>query len=117
VALSDQKKTILKKVSHLISGLVVALKGYDKIEDHHDEVGAFLILLGLLFISFALFHEKISWIRKHEPWLLWMEGVALAVVSYSYFSMGKVALPLCYAISSVLYFMVGVYFYKFKEGH
>ena len=86
-------KASLKKIGHVISGLVVIIKGYDKFENHHPEVGILLILLGLIFVSFAVFHHRISWIAKHEPWLLWLEGLALAIVSYSYFAAGKFALP------------------------
>ncbi len=110
-------KQNLRKLGHLISGLVIILKGYSKFEDHHPEIGIVLILLGILFVSFAIFHEKISWIKKHEPWLLWLEGLALALVSYSYFSAGKVAIPLIYAFSSALYFIVGGYFYNYREAH
>ena len=110
-------KASLKKIGHVISGLVVIIKGYDKFENHHPEVGILLILLGLIFVSFAVFHHRISWIAKHEPWLLWLEGLALAIVSYSYFAAGKFALPICYALCSLAYFMVGGYFYKYKGAH
>lgn len=110
-------KSKLKIAGHLISGFVIILKGYSKFEDHHQAAGAVLIALGLLFASFAIFHEKITWIKKHEPWLLWLEGIALLIVSYSYFSDGKMALPLCYFLCSVAYFIVGGYFYKFREAH
>ncbi len=113
----NKLKERLKKLGHLISGLVIILKGYSKFEDQHAEIGIVLILLGILFVSFAVFHEKISWIKKHEPWLMWLEGLALAFVSYSYFSVGKFAIPLIYAFSSALYFIVGVYFYKYREAH
>jgi len=110
-------KTRLKIFGHLISGFVIILKGYSKFEDHHETIGVVLILLGLLFASFAVFHEKIPWIKKHEPWLLWLEGFALALVSYSYFSAGKFALPICYLLCSLTYFIVGGYFYKYREAH
>jgi hypothetical protein len=107
----------LQKLGHLISGFVIVLKGYTKIEEHHAETGVPLILLGLVFASLAVFHDRISWIRKHEPWLLWLEGFALALVAYSYFSGGKTALPFVYALCSAVYFIMGGYFYKYGEAH
>lgn len=113
----EKLKERLKKIGHLVSGFVIVLKGYTKIEEQKLELGIVLVLLGLLFASFAVFHEKISWIRKHEPWLLWLEGAALALVAYSYFSAGKGALPIVYALCSAVYFIMGGYFYKHHEAH
>ena len=113
---SEFKKR-LKIIGHLISGFVIIVKGYSKFEDHHETIGIILILLGLLFASFAVFHEKFTWIKKHEPWLLWLEGFSLALVSYAYFSAGKFALPICYLLCSLAYFVVGGYFYKYREAH
>jgi predicted Na+-dependent transporter len=113
----EKLKEVLRKFGHLISGLVIILKGYTKFEEHHAEIGIPLILLGLLFASFAVFHQKISWIKEHEPWLLWLEGLALALVAYSYFSAGKQALPFVYAICAAVYFIMGGYFYRHREAH
>lgn len=107
----------LQKLGHLITGAVIVLKGFTKIEEHHAETGIPLILLGLAFASLTVFHDRISWIRKHEPWLMWLEGVALALIAYSYFSGGKTALPFVYALCSAVYFILGGYFYKRGEAH
>jgi hypothetical protein len=117
--MSDQSKfkETLRKLGHLISGVVILLKGYSKFEEHHEGIGVVLFLLGIAFILFAIFHEKISWIKKHEPLLFWLEGLAIAFVSYSYFADGKIAIPFLYAFASVMYFIVGMYFHKYREAH
>ncbi len=109
-------KNRLRKIGHLVSGFVIILKGYSKIEELHPEIGGVLIVLGILFISFGLFHEKISWIKRHEAWLLWLEAAAIALVAYSYFSAGKVGLPITYTVAAAVYFVVGIYSYKYREA-
>jgi predicted Na+-dependent transporter len=112
----DPFKTTLRKVGHLVSGFVIFLKGYSKVEEAHLPIGLALILLGVLFASFGFFHEKISWIKRHEAWLMWLESLAIALVAYSYFSAGKVGLPITYAIASLVYLVVGIYTYKYREA-
>ena len=110
------RKEILKKIAHFIGGFVIFVKGYDKFAEHHSPVGVALMVLGVIFIVFALFHSKFPWIEKHEAWLLWLESFALALVTYYYFSEGKFALPFVYALCTIAYFVVGITRYR-RESH
>lgn len=117
--MSDENgwRKTLGKLGHIITGLVIILKGYTKFEDHDVLLGIILTAIGFVFVSFSIFHEKIKWIKKHESWLFWLDSLAIGIVAYSYFSHGKVAIPILYAFSSIMLFSVGIYFYKYRDSH
>lgn len=102
----------LARFGHLIAGLVIVLKGVSKIEHHQNWTGAILILIGIVFGLFTIFHEKLSWIKRYEAVLLWVEALALAIVAYSYFYEGKTLLPVAYAFCVIAYAAVGFYRYR-----
>jgi predicted Na+-dependent transporter len=108
----------LARYAHALTGFVIVMKGVGKIEHHQNGVGAVLIAIGIGFALFSFFHEKISFIKRHEAVLLWIEAVVLALVAFSYFAEGKKALPSAYVLCCVIYIIVGFYrFYRPKHTH
>lgn len=101
----------LARFGHLLTGFVIVMKGVSKIEHHQNGVGAVLILIGIIFGLFTVFHEKIPFIKRHEAVLLWIESFVLALVAYSYYSEGKTGLPIAYALCAVAYVIVGFFRY------
>lgn len=114
---TKSRKEIVRKFGHLLGGFVIFLKGYDKFIEHHSPIGILLMILGVIFAAFALFHHKFPWIEKHEAWLLWLEAIALALVTYYYFADGRFALPIVYALCSICYFIVGFVRYRQQKSH
>ena len=108
----------LAKYGHLLTGFVIVVKGVAKIEHHQNGVGAVLILIGIIFGLFTVFHEKIPFIKRHEAVLLWTESFVLLIVAYSYFSDGKKGLPIAYVLCSIAYIIVGFFrYYRPKHAH
>lgn len=108
----SRRKEIFKKLAHLIGGFVIFVKGFDKFTEHDSLIGIFLMLLGVIFVAFAFFHHKLPWFEKHEAWLLWLESLALGLITYFYFAEGKVALPFVYALCTIAYLVVGANRYR-----
>lgn len=115
--MSDKRgfREIAHKIGHIIAGVVILLKAYSKYEEHHTEIAVAIAILGLFFIAIAVFHAKIHWIKRHESWLFWLESLVLFIVSYSYYSAGKFAIPLIYFASAIAYLVVGFIFLKRKQ--
>lgn len=108
----------LARYAHLLAGVVIVFKGVGKIEHHQNGTGVILLAIGVVFMLFAFFHEKIPFIKRHEAVLLWIEAAVLAIIAFSYFSEGKTALPLAYAVLTVAYIAVGFFRYrKPKHAH
>jgi ABC-type proline/glycine betaine transport system permease subunit len=92
-----------------MTGGIVILKGVAKSDHFHEHplVPIFLIAIGIFILVATFFHH---WFAKRvtefKSLLYTCEAIALLVVSYSYFSMGKKFLPICFFICSLAYFVI-----------
>lgn len=115
--LGIKRRPIFEKIAHYLTGFVAIMKGVDKTAhfNEHPFVPIFLIAIGIFILIATYFHH---WFEKRvtefKTLLCSFEGVALIVVSYSYFSMGKKFLPLCFFLCGIAYFVVGYFLHRKK---
>lgn len=111
------RKAVMEKFAHLLTGFVVVLKGIDKAEHFHDHpvIAVLLIALGIIILVSTFFHHEIEkYARVFKSYLCILEGIALFIVSYYYFSEGKKALPTVYLLCSIAYFVAAYIIYQKK---
>lgn len=87
-------KNKLTSVQHLITGIFLLLKGYDKIEHHYYLPGGVIAGFGAL-ILFYYWYVKRTKRSNHALQLLvhLFEGLALLFTAYIFYSEGKTYLP------------------------
>lgn len=79
---------------HLVSGGVLALKGFDKLEQRYFYVGAALFALGVLLLAYFTFERFAQNSSRHLSVLGHAcEGVAFLFLTYLYFVEGRLFLP------------------------
>lgn len=113
--LTTKNRQLLQKLGHYLTGIIIIMKGIEKAEHFHEHpfIPIFLFVIGA-FIIFATFkhHYFEKHIKEFKSLLFFCEGVALALVTYYYFSEGKKLLPSVYAAVSIAYFVMSVVFYR-----
>lgn len=100
---ANQKKVSGETISHIVTGIVVILKGVDKVE--HPEklwLGIILILIGVLISSIGLFHHKVEHYIKNIKSLVFLcESAVMAIVGYIYMHDNKTYIQsACFAASA-----------------
>lgn len=79
---------------HLVSGGVLALKGFDKLDQGYLYVGAALFALGVLLLAYFAFERFGQHRSRHLAILVHTcEGIAFLFITYLYFVEGKTYLP------------------------
>jgi len=111
--IATNRKEKIKTIAHALAGFVIFLKGYNKWDNGHPFMGAFFVILGLLMVVAALRHHQISrWIKSFDVFMFATEAVVLGLVAYSYYQESKGGLPWAYGLSSGIYLILTVVFYR-----
>jgi len=88
---TNQKKIPREIISHIVTGLVVILKGIDKI-GYPEKLwlAIMLILIGGIILSIGVFHHQIEpRLRNVKALVFICEGVVMGIVGYIYMHDGK----------------------------
>jgi drug/metabolite transporter (DMT)-like permease len=99
------KKHVLHSLHHLLTGLMLVLKGSDKIS-HHSIIGSVILVFGLLILGF--FFYSIAGKKQGsspEVMVLWFEAIVCLFTAYIFFTEGKRFLPYVMAAASVGFFI------------
>lgn len=108
---SVQRKEKLKKISHILAGMIILLHAYEKYESEHSSY-IYFALAGVIFLSVALFHHQL---KSKFPWIdnsfFVIEAVLSLIIAYDYFHMGKVGLPFMYLFAGLLQ-LCAIYFFS-----
>ncbi len=103
---------------HLVTGIFLAIKGYDKIQHHHAFIGSIILISGIAILAYYLFIS----IKKKENHKLNLlvhlcEGLALLFTSYIFFKDGKTYLPYVTLLAGGGFLVaVCIHFFK-KQKH
>jgi len=96
----------LKRLPHIISGVVILMHCLERFETGHSTAYLFLVA-GIVFLGIAFFHHRIA---QKLPWIdtvfYIIEAVLAFVIAYEYHEAGKTALPFIYVFAGLL--QVGV---------
>lgn len=102
-----------KQLAHGLAGLIVIIKGIDKIDHHHGLAGSILIGIGALILLMTLFHHRLAKrIKSFDGLVFLFEAIVLSIVSGLYLQDGKKALPLAYCLASLGYLVAAFRLYR-----
>lgn len=106
---SLQRKEKLKKISHILAGVIILFHAYEKHESEHSSY-IFFVIAGAAFLSIAIFHHQL---KLKFPWIdncfFVIEAILSLIVAYDYFHMGKVGLPIMYLFAG-FFQLCAIYF-------
>ncbi|GAB4032293.1 hypothetical protein [Spirosoma gilvum] len=106
-------KETRKQMAHVLAGVVIMIKGVDKIDHHHPATGWTLIVIGLGVFSLTLLHHRLArHIKSFDGLVFFIEAIVLGIVSAMYFQDGKKALPFAYLIASIAYLFAAYRMYQ-----
>jgi hypothetical protein len=104
---------VRKQLAHALAGLIIIIKGVDKIDHHHGQAGGFLIGTGFLIMLLTLFHHQLAkYIKSFDSVVFLIEAIVLGIVSGLYFQNGKKPLPMAYCLVSIGYLIAAYRFYR-----
>jgi hypothetical protein len=110
-------KHIKETVAHYLTGLIVIVKGFEKMEhfDEHPFIPIFLFALGAFIIIATLCHRFFEQhVKEFKTLLHGCEFLVLCLVAYYYFVEGKKALPAAYLIAAIGHLVAAIVFYRKK---
>ncbi len=101
--MSQVRSDRFRSLQHLISGAVLALKGFDKLQQSHLYIGAVLFALGIFVLAYFAFDRLTP--DRGAKWLATIvhasEGFAFMSLAYLYFEEGKSYLPFAVLVAAV----------------
>ncbi|RZJ66921.1 MAG: hypothetical protein EOO50_07655 [Flavobacterium sp.] len=110
-------KEKLKKIPHLISGMVILLHSLERFETGHSSWIVFL-LAGVVFLTVAIFHHKLSARFPMLDILFYgIESFLCFLIAYEYFAAGKKGVPVMYAIAGLVQIFAMFMFARRKKLH
>lgn len=100
---NKSQKLNTEVISHIVTGIVVILKGVDKVE-HPEKLwfGIILILIGAIISSIGIFHHKVEHYIKNIKSLVFLcESAVMGIVGYIYMHDNKTYIQYaCFAASA-----------------
>ncbi|QCR21143.1 hypothetical protein [Pontibacter sp. SGAir0037] len=103
---------------HLLTALVLLLKGADKISHSHFISGSLLLLLAFMILALVFLEKRLhlSHIRVKQICFL-VESLALSIISIVFFQEGRHYLPYVFGACALTYLIVAIVsFAKAKEA-
>lgn len=110
-------KQIREAIAHYLTGAVVILKGYEKSEHFHKHpfITIALFALGAFIIIATVFHHFFEkHVKEFKTLLHGCESLVLGLVTYYYYSEGKIALPTVYLLAAIGHAVAAVLLYRKK---
>jgi uncharacterized membrane protein len=102
--MKNETKHKFESFSHLVVGILLLSKGYDKLSHHFPAIGIMMMLFGLLIIIYFFYqlknrhHHKNLSITVH-----FLEGISLLLTAYVFYESEKKYLPYVVGIAGLLY--------------
>jgi hypothetical protein len=115
------KKENLRIIGHFLAGFVILLHGWTAYTKGHPTSWIFM-LLGILFLSIALFHKRIHRRFPRVDGIFFLiESFAFAATAYDYVHEHKTYLPWVMMVITLLYLVLAFLALsgkkKFNPGH
>lgn len=105
----NETKHKLHSVQHLITGIFLVLKGYDKVEHHYLLIGWVILGMGIALLSCYLFLKITNSNNSLLNMLVHLfEGIALLFTTYVFFKEGKTYLPYVTLLAGIGFLVVVV---------
>ena len=113
----SNRKPISEFIHHLIMGVLLILKGYEKYH-HHELIGGLILSFGIILILYFVY----GLIRKKKGPVLsflvhFFEGVTLFLTTYIFYNEGKIYLPYVTFLAGVGFIVSLVGILEKKEKH
>jgi len=112
------QKQKLQRIPHIIAGVIILLHGYEKMDEGHGPY-LFYFAAGVIFLSIAVFHHKLSHRFPYVDITFFIiEGILSFIVAAEYFEAGKAGLPWVYLVAGVLQLSaIFIFIRKTKRQH
>lgn len=116
---SVEKKANKEVLSHIVTGVVVILKGIDKIENPEKFwFGLLLLFVGLIILSIGVFHHQIeNRIKNVKPLVFFGEAIVMAIVGYIYWHDNKTYIQYVCFVAAFGFLVAGILKLVKKENH
>ena len=110
------KKQLLQSFTHLLIGIALTLKGWDKIA-HHPVIGSIILAFGIIILLYFFYLN----LKKHPNEKLdlivhWFEGIAALFTAYIYYTEGSRYLHFVFLLAAIGFF-VSIYIHHRKKEH
>jgi hypothetical protein len=110
------KKHLLHSIHHFLTGVVLTIKGVDKVS-HHAFIGGLILLFGVVILSFFVY----TLIKKQhgqnlELMVRWFEALVALFMAYILFSEGRTLLPYAFLLAAIGFFTSIYVFHKKVKG-
>jgi hypothetical protein len=109
------KQHLLHSIHHFLTGVVLLIKGIDKIS-HHIIIGVLILVFGVSILSFFVYSLfKIPHSRNLELMVRWFEALATLFTAYIFFMEGKSMIQYVFLLASIGFFISIYIFHKNKK--
>lgn len=96
------QKEKLQRIPHILAGIIILLHGYEKLDEGHGPY-MFYFAAGLIFLSIAILHHKLSHRFRYVDTIFFIiEAVLSFIVAAEYFEAGKAGLPWAYVVAGIM---------------
>ena len=102
-------------LQHFLIGIILTMKGIDKIS-HHAVIGSIILSFGLIVLAYffySLFVKRPS--QKLTLLAHWFEAIAALFTAYIFYTEGATYLPYLFGLAAIGFF-IGIYVHT-KKGH
>lgn len=112
---SASRKEKLKKLPHIMAGVLILLHAFERWDSGHTTYWFFLIS-GIVFLSVALLHHRLLARFPFVDTLFFViEGMLSLIIAWEYHEAGKHAIPYMYVLAALLQLTAVFVFYKRKK--
>ncbi|QQR84883.1 MAG: hypothetical protein IPJ76_09630 [Flavobacteriales bacterium] len=103
-----RRKNRLRRAAHMLSGAIILLHGYERL-DHGHTTGWVFVAAGLLFLSVAFFHGRLAkrWPKVDLVFFVIEAGLSFLVV-WELLHAGKRWLPYMYVLAGIMQLVAAV---------
>ena len=113
--LNRKKKEKIAKLSHFLAAFILLIHGYVKLEDEHLTAGLLFLVCGVIFLSVAVFHQRLHHqVRYVDAIFALLEGIAALILAADYWG-NRHYLYLAYFFVAAIYLISS--FVLFARGN
>ncbi len=116
--MKNETRHKLEALSHLIVGILLFTKGYDKLSHHFVVTGIIIMAMSLFIFGYFIYLLRIKKVhdKKLELLVHLAEGIALLFTTYVYWETGKKYLPYATGVAGIAYLVVAVVRWRKKAA-
>lgn len=108
-------KQKIESLPHLITGIFLMIKGFDKMQHHYQFIGLLITLFGVIIFAYYLYEQLSAGADRRLKLIVHIfECLTLLLTTYVFFREGKTYLPYATLLAALL-FLVAIIIHLRKE--